>query len=244
MVNETRKEREYLYREQRILDIARPVILQEGYHALNMNRIAEQLEFSKGTVYNHFPCKEEIILALATQTLEQRTEMFQRAARFVGRSRERMQAIGVACELFARMFPEHFVIEQLVRIPSIWDKTTAARQQQLYRGETCCLTLVSGIVHEAVGAKDLTLPAGLVPEELVFGLWSMTFGAYSMLATNNNLPALGIVNGYEAVRAHLRHMLDGYGWRPLDSEHDYDEVVQQIMTRHFPNEAAQVFQNV
>ena len=242
MVNETRKEREYLYREQRILDIARPVIVQEGYHALNMNRIAEQLEYSKGTVYNHFPCKEEIILALAIQTLEQRTEMFQRAARYKGRSRERMQAIGVACELFSRMYPEHFMVEQLVRIPSIWDKTSPVRQQGLYRGETCCLTLVSGIVHEAVGSQDLTLPEGLLPEELVFGLWSMTFGAYSMLATNSNLPALGILHGYEAVRSHLRHMLDGYGWRPLDSEHDYDQVVQQIMTQVFPEESAQIFQ--
>lgn len=244
MVNTSRKEREYVYREQRILEIARPVIVHEGYHALNMNRIAEQLEYSKGTVYNHFPCKEEIILALATQTLEQRTEMFQRAARYAGRSRERMQAIGVACELFARLYPEHFVVEQLVRIPSIWDKTSSARQQQLYRGETCCLTLVSRIVHEAVGARDMALPAGLTPEELVFGLWSMTFGAYSMLATNSNLPAMGIANGYDAVRSHLRHMLDGYGWRPLDKEHDYDAVVQNVISEFFPEEAAQIFQNV
>lgn len=242
MVNESRKEREYLYREQRILDIARPVIVQEGYHALNMNRIAEQLEYSKGTVYNHFPCKEEIILALAIQTLEQRTEMFQRAVKFDGCSREKMQAIGVACELFARMYPEHFVVEQLVRIPSIWDKTSASRQQQLYWGETCCLSLVSGLVRTAVGARDLQLPVGLSAEELVFGLWSMTLGAYSMLATNNNLPALGITNGYEAVRSHLRHMLDGYQWRPLDSEHNYDEVVQHVLSQHFPAEAAQVFQ--
>jgi hypothetical protein len=134
------------------------------------------------------------------------------------------------------------VVEQLVRIPSIWDKTSNARQQQLYRGETCCLTLVAGIVHEAIGARDMQLPDGLTPEELVFGLWSMTFGAYSMLATNGNLPALGIVNGYEAVRSHLRRMLDGYGWRPLDKDHDYDAVVQKIMTEHFANEVAQVFQ--
>ncbi len=240
MVNLTRKEREYLYREQRILEIAGPVIVQEGYHALNMNRIAEQLEYSKGTVYNHFPCKEEIILALAIQTLEQRTDMFQRAAKFVGRSRERMQAIGVACELFSRLYPEHFVVEQLVRIPSIWDKTSQQRQQELYRSETCCLTLVSGIAHEAILAGDLNLPEKLTPEELIFGLWSMTFGAYSMLATNNNLPALGIRNGYIAVRSHLRHMLDGYLWKPLDSEHDYDQVVKKVLERHFPQEAAQL----
>jgi AcrR family transcriptional regulator len=240
MVNLSRKEREYLEREQRILEIARPMVVREGYHALNMNRIADELEYSKGTVYNHFPCKEEIILALAIQTLQQQTSMFQRGAKFVGRSRERMQAIGVACELFARLHPEHFLFEQLVRIPSIWEKTSSPRQQQLYRAETCCLTLVAGIVHEAVGAGDLVLPVGLTAEELVFGLWSMTFGAYSMLATNSNLPALGVINGYDAVRAHLRHMLDGYHWRPLDAELDYDLVVQRVLEQHFPEELAHI----
>jgi AcrR family transcriptional regulator len=242
MVNIGRKEREYLEREQRILEIARPMVVREGYHALNMNRIAEELEYSKGTVYNHFPCKEEIILALAIQTLEARTSMFQRGAKFVGRSRERMQAIGVACELFARLHPEHFVVEQLVRIPSIWEKTSARRQQLLYRAETGCLTLVSGIVHEGVGAGDLVLPEGLNAEELVFGLWSMTFGAYSMLATNSNLPALGVVNGYDAVRSHLRHMLDGYHWRPLDAELDYDLVAHRVLELHFADEMAQAAQ--
>jgi hypothetical protein len=99
---------------------------------------------------------------------------------------------------------------------------------------------VSQIVHDAVAADELRLPLDVSPEELVFGLWSMTFGAYSMLATNPNLPNLGIVRGYEAVRAHLRHMLDGYQWRPLTDQHDYDAVVDRILHDHFPEESLQL----
>ncbi len=241
MVNISRKQREYLFREQRILEIARPVVVRDGYHALNMNRIAEELEYSKGTVYNHFPCKEEIILALAIQTMEERTAMFQRAMRFPGRSRERIQAIGVASELFARIYPDHFTIEQLIRVPSIWDKTSEQRRAGLYGGETCCLGLVSSLVTDAVRSQDLVLPEEMTAEEMVFGLWSMTFGAYSMLATNENLPNLGIRRGYEAVREHLRRLLDGYRWLPLTDQHDYDEVVNRILREHFPQEAMQVF---
>ena len=36
-----------------------------GFSELTMDRIADQINFSKAVVYQHFPCKEEIVLAVA-----------------------------------------------------------------------------------------------------------------------------------------------------------------------------------
>ena len=90
----TPKQLEIKEREDRILEISRRLILAEGYHGLNMDRIADEIGASKGTVYNHFGCKEEIIISLAVQTMEKRVALFQRAAQFKGPSRHRMFAIG------------------------------------------------------------------------------------------------------------------------------------------------------
>ena len=87
-------------REQRILELARVMIVREGYHGLSMDRIAEEMEYSKGTIYQHFSCKEDILMALVNQTMERRLDLFQRAAAYPGRSRERITAIGAAAELF------------------------------------------------------------------------------------------------------------------------------------------------
>src|SRR5690242_3515432 len=103
----TRKQREIQGREQRILDVARSMIVDDGYHGLSMDRIAEALEYSKGTIYQHFSCKEEILMALVNQTMERRLNMFRRAAAFRGRSRERLTAIGLAAELFFQLYPDH-----------------------------------------------------------------------------------------------------------------------------------------
>ena len=84
------KKREIIDREARIRQIARPMIIKNGYHGLNMDRIAEEMQLSKGTIYNHFSCKEEIIIALAIESAEKRREMFQQAAQFRGRSRFRI----------------------------------------------------------------------------------------------------------------------------------------------------------
>ena len=50
-------------------------MIEHGSHGLGMDRVAELLQYSKGTIYNHFSCKEEIIIALAIQTTEKRTRM-------------------------------------------------------------------------------------------------------------------------------------------------------------------------
>ena len=56
-----RKQRERIEREQLILDAARNIINQEGWEHLTMERVAAAVEYSKGTVYNHFSSKEDVV---------------------------------------------------------------------------------------------------------------------------------------------------------------------------------------
>ena len=124
MNTQSRKQREIQEREERILEVSRPLLIEQGYHGLSMDRVAESLQYSKGTIYNHFGCKEEIIIALAVQTTEKRRGLFERAAAFRGGSRGRIHAIGMAAELFVRLYPDHFKLEHIVRSASVWEKTS------------------------------------------------------------------------------------------------------------------------
>ena len=85
----TRKQREIQQRKQLMLDIAEQLIDEDGHQALSMDRIAEHSEYSKGTVYQHFPCKEEVLIAICQRSMGTLTELFERANRFDGRPRER-----------------------------------------------------------------------------------------------------------------------------------------------------------
>ncbi len=232
----TRKQREIQKREADILSLSRPMLIEGGYHGLNMDRIATELEYSKGTIYKHFSCKEEIIIALAIETQEKRSEFFSRAAAFEGRSRERLTAIGVAGELFVRLFPDHFAVEQIINSRSIWEKTSHNRRELMQVAEGKCMHLVSGIVRDGVACGDVVLPAKTTPEELVFGLWSLTFGAYSILSTGESLANLGVEDPFVSVRTNVHHILNGIGWRPLSSEHDYDAVAEKITHEIFAEE--------
>lgn len=240
MSTETRKQREIRQREAEILKVARHMLTSGGYNGLSMDRIATELEYAKGTIYNHFGCKEEIILAIANETLDRRTSMFERAAAFRGRSRERLAAIGVAAELFVRRFAEHFQLEQIIRSASIWEKTSEVRRNVMRNCETKCVGTVGGVVRDGLASGDLTLPSGASVEDLVFGLWSLTYGAYTIIATSESLGEIGIPDPFSAVRLNVNRMLDGCNWQPLSSEHDYAAVRERVLLEVFPNESREL----
>lgn len=235
----TRKQREVQQRESRILELARVMLLEGGYHGLGMDRIAEALEYSKGTIYQHFSCKEEILMALANEALDARVRMFRRAAAFRGRPRERMAGVGLAAELFAQLYPHHLHVEQVVRLNSVWEKASEKRRTLMRMCETQCMGTVGGIVRDAVAVGDLALPAGIEPEHVVFGLWAMNYGAQAFASSGETLAEIGIADPLKSLRDNCNHLLDGYGWKPLTSELDYDNCQARIAAEVFPHEAAQ-----
>ena len=129
-ITATRRQREMFARERLILDSARRLLAEGGYHGLSMDRIAEAIEYSKGTVYQHFGSKEDLIAALCTDTAQARADMFRRAAAYPGSTRERVVAVGLADGLFVRRHPDHLAVESILDIGSVSEKITAERHSR------------------------------------------------------------------------------------------------------------------
>ncbi len=210
----SRKQREMREREDQILRLARPILLREGYQALSMDRLAALMEYAKGTLYNHFPNKEDIVLALAVESMELRCRMMEAASVASSIARERLVYIGAASELFATA-KEHFAIESWIRNDTIWDKASPERQGLIRQCEAKCMGIVSGIARDAIAQGDLELPEHLSAEELIFGFWSITYGSQILSISSPSLAALGVSNAPVAIRYHCCTLLNGFNWKPI-----------------------------
>jgi AcrR family transcriptional regulator len=210
-------------RDRRILDAAREHLLRDGYHGLSMEDLAESIHFSRAVVYQHYKSKEDVLVALAAQTGERRVELFERAAAFRGRSRERIVAVGEAVAHFALTYPSHFKTEHIIHSSSVRSKCGDENQARLATSEAKCPQIAAGIVRDAIAQGDLVLPKGLSPEQLVFGLWSMYFGGLFLMSSEVDLERRGgVAEPMNALRRSAAAVLDGYGWKPLSTEWDYD----------------------
>ncbi len=227
MATLTPKKQEILERQKAILEIARSLFRERGYLGLNMDRVAQEMGVAKGTIYQHYANKEEVILAMAVDTLSRRSKMFERASLFPGRSRERMAAIGSAAELFVKWYPDHFELEKVLSCESIIEKTSGKMQAMKTTAEMRCLTLVAGVVRDAIASGDLQLESA-TPDQVVFGLWSITYGGYSIMDSEETLRQMGIESGFQLVRDNSNRLLDGYGWKPFSTEQNFDLVFDRV----------------
>jgi len=66
-----RKEREKVEIRRKILDAARDLFARDGYEAVTMRAIAEAIEYSPTTIYNHFEDKDDVVKACCEEDFMQ-----------------------------------------------------------------------------------------------------------------------------------------------------------------------------
>ena len=65
------KEKQRQEREALILQVAEEVLMEKGYHETSMDEIAARVGVAKGTVYLHFPSKEDLVVAIFARDMQQ-----------------------------------------------------------------------------------------------------------------------------------------------------------------------------
>lgn len=217
-----------------IVRAARELFLSEGWDYFSIERIADFMECSRSLVYKHFSCKEEILLALAIESKRKRVRFYERAVMFRARTREKMLAVGEVEVAF--LYRRDLPVELFVASTCLRAKTSRHRQAELKMLDVRAVSLGAGIVREAAAAGDLSLPHDLRPEDLLFAMWAMRWGAANILRSDTPLAQAGVANGPKAIEWSLGFMLDGYGWRPLSNEWDYKATRKRLHEEVFPPE--------
>lgn len=232
-VTQIRKDRERAEREELILDHAQRLLLQEGFQNLNLDDLAKSVEYSKGTLYLHFKTKEDIALAVATRAQKERADLFERAAKFAGSSRERMRALGFACCHFATEYPDYFSVELMLKSMSFWEKADESRQHTFGMEGARCFRAVHGIVTDAIAAGDLP-KSHLPPERIVFAIASMAMGSHIMGRNNHATMMCGVNDSLKMMCQNVDVVLDGLGWKPHSRDMDADAVDRRVQREIFP----------
>lgn len=231
------KQREIRDREQALLDLGQEMLLERGYTGLTMDRIADAIGVSKGTVYQHFANKEDLLAAVAVRSAEIRASLFERAAAFRGSSRERMGAVGAAAELFFALYPHQEQAERIIRGTSLTDKIGQKRALSMESSTFRCFSVATGIARDGVASGDLVLREGQTVEQVCVGLWNLYIGAFLMNDLEHCIDEPLVVDPLPTLFANAQVFLDGFGWTPLSTDHDYAASRVRVLEEVFPDEA-------
>src|SRR5256885_7463499 len=91
----TLKEKQRQERKALILQAAEEVLMEKGYHETSIDEIAARVGIAKGTVYLHFPSKEDLVIAIFERDMQQ-----------LLRSEEHTSELQSPCNLVCRLLLE------------------------------------------------------------------------------------------------------------------------------------------
>jgi len=226
-------------RETEFLRVARLLFLANGMDGLTMDKLAAGTEYSKGTIYQHFASKEDVLAALCLESGRFRLSLLERAALFKGRSRERALAVAKADYIVFRLHLDFWRTEQLINVLSLTAKISAVRKASLDALEERSAGIALGVIRDGIASGDLILPAGLTPEKLLLALLGLTRGLY--LCSPDKAPFRDWANDQPSTHEQLfGYACDGFGWRPFCNEWDYATTVDRVLQEIFPAEAKQL----
>lgn len=236
MATSTWKQREIDNREKEYLRLARRLLAEKGYAGFSMDRLADATEYSKGTLYQHFDSKEDVIACIGLEMEAVRHSLLQRATAFVGWTRERMIAMGVAQEVLYRQNPDYAGLEELVESAALREKMSEARRLALDKAIEHSAASGLAIIRDAIAEGDLKLPYGLIPEQVLLGLVGINKGLRLLWQANwwerTWVPDIPLVHNHW-----LNAVCDGLQWKPFGSEWDYDATLTRIWNEVFPEMA-------
>jgi AcrR family transcriptional regulator len=102
-----RREREKDETRNRIMDAARELFASEGYEAVSMRRIAQEIEYSPTAIYVHFADKQTLFREICSEDFAKLASVFTKLGK-IEDPLERICEVGQAYIRFALQYPNHY----------------------------------------------------------------------------------------------------------------------------------------
>ena len=152
------KEKQRQEREALILQVAEEVLMEKGYHETTIDEIAVRVGISKGTVYLHFPSKEDLVIAIFESDMQQLLQYIDSTIGSTLTAREKIESIfdlmhgGIISKRMQLLFSisnsgglRHLLFEKKGCLREVWDQLSTRLNSLFEEGK-------------ATGDFDSTLP--------------------------------------------------------------------------------------
>jgi AcrR family transcriptional regulator len=231
-------------RKELIVDAALEIMSCQCMSALTMDKVVNKVPFSKGTVYNHFSCKEDLLMGIGDKALKVLISFFKRAVSFEGNSREKVLAINLSYLIYAILHNDLFQSVIAIKSPTVYNKASAERLATHEKLETSLMAIFNELIGDAIASGELKNPNNLNAQQISFSLWAMNFGTIALLG--DDLVHCEGRKGLEVEREYFNHsniLLDGLGWLPFQRDKDYRQSARKILAQLFSAEITSMAQH-
>jgi AcrR family transcriptional regulator len=200
-----RKAQERENRDLLILDVASTLLVEGGLQSLTMQAIANNTDYSKGTIYQHYGCKEDVITQLVIISSQQLVSLIEKALLSGLSLRHKIAVVSTVFFLNAQSQPEVARLVGLVKSADFRTKVSAKYGEKLAENENIMLQHILSMFGSGSGFSEQKIL------DAAFGWWSMQWGVMDIMSNGWDVEKLGYKEPEQCFFRSLHLYLDGLG---------------------------------
>ena len=182
-----RKLREYENRKQLILHTSKELFSQKGFNSVTLEDIANEIEFSKGTIYSHFESKDEIYAHLLLEHLNILLHYLKESVRT---SKDTMDGIRKCLSVYIEFYLKHQEYFQLLFFIDIFSNHYKIPQELLKKIQMQKIACLSELQHLLKGwSESGEMRNGFSKKNIALVLWGMINGILHLVESKQIKPA-------------------------------------------------------
>ncbi|MBO6522715.1 MAG: TetR/AcrR family transcriptional regulator [Balneolaceae bacterium] len=180
-----RKERERELKRSMMLEAAEALIREKGLEHLNMDEVAERAEVSKGSLYQYFNNKTDLVLGICHKASIMMNTMTAKVLTEDKTGLEMVYQIGINYLKFAGEHPEFY---RAMRFLENYKDTDQAKNSEYLSmcGQNRQESFRVMVRAIQIGMQDGSINSSYNPEELALLLWSTSHGVVNMAYMHQN----------------------------------------------------------
>ncbi len=206
-----RKETKRVEKKQVILDAAEKIMQASGLNSLNIDLVAKETSFAKGTIYLYFRSKEEILASLTLKSRNLLLDYFRKAAEKVDNELLQIEAVIWANFYFAKKHKLYYELLSFYESNLDLEETKELKEISVKISSYVVTILLNG-------KKNCLIREDLEHYQFSLSLWGMNVGMIQLINSKADIIKFNlkitdetlyanfcevVINGIKAVQSSL-----------------------------------------
>lgn len=222
--------------QEMILTAATNCIEQTSLLDFTMASISKEAGLSMGTIYKHIQSKEDVLVALATQSFQHLAQVFQRVMSLPLPYVHRLLGIQLLGYDVISLYSFGSNLEMLVSSAAVRQRASASWLEQMTRADIACEEQCTSNIVKAISAGELDVSdeqREAMTEEIKLGSWSLHVG-FVQVARQRAVRQLddepaeqpSCLLPSDTIVQVQKRLLNSYPWRQPITDSDIERVCQ------------------
>ncbi len=222
-----------------ILESSRRIFRDDGALGLRISEIAKDVGISVGTFYSNFRSKEDLLMAMGHECLDERLKGFEGIFQTPGLNAVEKVLLAILHDfIFTFDNPNQYAIERIARSPSVWEESSEEARIATNDKYRMITAIIRAQLESAIKGGSIRADGELSQQStnIQVGMWTIATGSSQVAQIRNTMGEEASLTRRlpDGFLATVKAFMLGSGWISQNPDSDLQRLADMALELETP----------